>query len=139
MQNMETPDSDLIKHREIPFAALHPDSNQARTASVALGDVPGVISVNPETPVLLRISYDVLQISLQQIEEALIEAGFHISGGLLYKLKRALYYYTEETQRANNGCPRSDSNCTRRIFISQYARHQHGCRDARPDHWRKYL
>jgi len=139
MEIMETADSDLIKHREIPFAALHPDPNQAATAALALADVPGVMSAHPESPVLLRISYEVLQISLQQIEEALTEAGFHISGGLLYKLKRALYYYTEETQRANNGCPRGDSNCTRRIFISQYSRHKHGCRDARPDHWRKYL
>jgi hypothetical protein len=139
MEIMETADSDLIKHREIPFAALHPDPNQAATAALALADVPGVMSAHPESPVLLRISYEVLQISLQQIEEALTEAGFHISGGLLYKLKRALYYYTEETQRANNGCPRGDSNCTRRIFISQYSRHKHGCRDSRPEHWRKYL
>ena len=74
-----------------------------------------------------------------EIETALTEAGYHLSSRLLYKLKRALHYYTEETERANNGCPRGDSNCTQRIFISHYGRHAHGCRDHRPDHWRKYL
>ena len=136
---MESADIELVKHREIAFAELHPDHQQAHSAAAALAEAPGVLRAEPLTPVLLRISYDLLQVDLEQIEAALTEAGYHLSSRLLYKLKRALYYYTEETERTNNGCPRGNSSCTQRIFISQYARHAHGCRDHRPQHWRKYL
>ena len=136
---MDPVDIELIKHREIAFAELHPDRTQAHSAAFALSDVPGVLKVQPVNATLLQISYHVLHISLEQIESALTEAGFHLSSRLIWKMKRALYYYTEETQRANNGCVRGNSNCTQRIFISRYARHDHGCRDQRPEHWRKYL
>lgn len=136
---MESAEAELIKHREIAFTELHPDSKQAHTAASALVDAPGVVRAEPLSPTLLSISYDLLQISLEQIEDALTEAGYHLSSRLIFKLKRALYYYTEETERANNGCPRGESNCTQRIFITQYGRHAHGCRDQRPEHWRKYL
>ena len=136
---MEPIDIELIKHREIAFAELHPDRAQAHTAALALTDVPGVIKAQPVSATLLHISYHVLEISLEQIESALTEAGFHLSSRLIWKMKRALFYYTEETQRANNGCTRGSRNCTQRIFINSYARHEHGCRDHRPEHWRRYL
>ena len=136
---MDTSETDLIKHREIAFAKLHPNPDQAGTAALLLSDVEGIIEVASLSPVLMRIRYHIMHVSLEQIETALTEAGFHLSSGLLYKLKRALYYYTEETQRANKGCPRGSSNCTQRIFINEYGRHDHGCRDLRPEHWRKYL
>ena len=139
MKIMDSAEAALIKHREIAFAELHPDRQQAHTAAAALVDAPGVLRAEPLSPVLLGISYDLLQVTLEQIETALTEAGYHLSSRLLYKLKRALHYYTEETERTNNGCTRGDSNCTQRIFISHYGRHAHGCRDHRPEHWRKYL
>lgn len=104
-----------------------------------LADVEGVEQVQVISPEALGISYDLLSISLIQIETALEDAGFHLSNKLIYKLRRALYYYTEETQRANAGCPRGESNCTRQVFIQRYQQIKHGCRDNRPDHWRKYL
>lgn len=130
---------DFIKHREIVFDALHPDCDQAHTAALSLAGVEGVLRVQVISPTALQVSYDLLNVSLQQLEEALDEAGFHLSGKLIYRLRRALYYYTEETQRANAGCPHGDSNCTRKVFIDRYRRREHGCRDSRPDHWRKYL
>lgn len=136
---METGNLALIKHREVVFAELHPDSQQAHTAASALADAPGVMRAEPLSPTVLSISYDLLQISLEQIESALTEAGYHLSAKMLFKIKRALYYYTEETERANNGCPRGESTCTQRIFITRYGRQTHGCRDQRPEHWRKYL
>lgn len=130
---------DFIKHREIVFDAMHPDCDQAHTAVLSLADVEGVHHLQVISPTALRVTYDLLKISLQQIEDALADAGFHLSNKLMFKLRRALYYYTEETQRANAGCPQGDSSCTRKIFIQRYRQLNHGCRDNRPEHWRKYL
>ncbi|MCG7905445.1 MAG: hypothetical protein JAY67_01735 [Candidatus Thiodiazotropha taylori] len=130
---------DLVKHRDIHFVELHPDPNQAGTAASLLADVVGIIKTNPVSPTLLQIQYELLEVSLEQIETGLTAMGLHIDNRLLYRLKRALYYYTEDTERANLGCNRSDSKCTRMIFADRYQRMNHQLRDQRPEHWRKYL
>ncbi|MES9936331.1 MAG: hypothetical protein ABW153_07805 [Sedimenticola sp.] len=135
---MENQASDLIKQRDIVFMEMHPDPNQAQTAAEHLSKVEGILLAEAESPTQLRIRYHVLEITLEQIETALMEAGFHVSGRLIHKLRRALYYYTEEVQRANNGCPEGQSKCTRKIFINRYQQINHTCRDSRPGHWRKY-
>ncbi len=136
---MDREETDTIKQREITFMEMHPDPVQAHTAALILDGLDGILEAEPQSPLLLRIRYDVLKISLEQIENGLAETGFHLSGRLIHKLRRALYYYTEETQRANNGCHHGDPNCTRKIFINRYQQIDHGCRDSRPAHWRKYL
>ena len=128
-----------IKHREIVFDSNHPDPQQGKTAALRLSDVPGVLDVQVISDTAIKVSYQLLEIDLQQIEDGLVDAGFHLSGKLIYKLKRALYYYTEETQRVNNGCPRGDSNCTRNVFVNRYSRLDLETRDPRPEHWREYL
>lgn len=135
----ETPVSEFIKQREVLFNELHPDPNQAQTACGMLAGVAGILEVNAESPLLLRVRYNLLQVSLEQIEAGLTETGFHISTSLICALRRALYYYVEETQRANSGCPRGDSNCTRKIFVERYSQRDHTLKDHRPEHWRKYL
>ena len=136
---MDAQTPELIKHRDIYFVELHPDPNQAQTAALLLADVEGVIQVTPIKPHHLRVSYHLLELSLEQIEKGLQETGLHIDNRLLYRLKRALHYYTEEIQRANLGCPHGNSNCTRRIFAGRHRLLDHNCRDPRPEHWRKYL
>ncbi len=130
---------DLVKHREIHFVAYHPDKNQAETASLLLADIDGVLSTKTVSPTHLQISYELMSVSLEQIEQGLSTMGLHLDNRLLFRLKRALYYYTEDTERANLGCTRSDSKCTRQIFADRYQRLDHGLRDNRPEHWRKYL
>ena len=136
---MDTQDIDLIKHREIAFSALHPSPNQAQIAALFLADVSGILRTEPATPQLLHVSYNLMCISLEQIETALVDVGLHLHSGLIHRLKRALYYYSEETQRANCGCPRGQSNCTDQVFVTRYTRLNHDCRDTRPEHWRRYL
>ncbi len=128
---------DQIKHREICFRGPHPDPHQAQTATLLLADIEGILSVRLDDPDarLLFISYDVKHVCLKAIEGFLIEMGFHLDNGIIFKLKRALYYYTEQIEQETLGC----KNCTRDIFIQAYRRRDHGCRDERPDHWRKYL
>jgi hypothetical protein len=134
---MDALNHELIKHRELAFCSLHIGPEQARSAMLFLSDVHGIIHLDMIDAHRLSVSYDIRHLTLKLIEDALIELGFHLDNSLLFKLKRALYYYTEEVQSENMGCP--GGPCTRNIFINRYSRLQHGCRDDRPDHWRKYL
>ncbi len=131
--------SDTIKHREVLFRAPHEDRNQAHTATLVLSEVEGILQARPHNPALLMVSYDVRLITLQVIESLLNELGFHLDNNLFIKLRRALYYYTETAQQETLGCSRGRGNCTEAIFINRYRQLEHGCRDARPEHWRHYL
>lgn len=129
---------ELLKHRELHFSPLHPDPEQARSAMLLLSDLAGVESIHQLDAQRLSISYRVNLVTLQMIEEALLEVGFHLDNALMVKLKRALVYYTEDAQRSNLGCDKGNNNCTRKVFIRRYSSQEHGCRDERPSHWRIY-
>lgn len=129
----------MIKQRDILFHPLHPDPRPARSAAILLHDVDGVEYVEALTETRLLVRYELRQITLAIIEEALIEIGFHLDNALLIKLKRALYCYSEETERANLGCPPCQVKTTREVFAKHYRNRDHGCRDPRPLHWRQYL
>ncbi|MBD3670924.1 MAG: hypothetical protein HUJ29_09130 [Gammaproteobacteria bacterium] len=128
----------LLKHREISFSALHPDPDQAQSAMLLLDDLDGVEGIHLLHSQRLQISYRLDRITLDMIEEALRELGFHLDNSLMAKLKRALVSYSEETQRTNLGCDQGNSQCTRKVFIRHYSSQNHGCRDERPHHWRIY-
>ena len=136
---MDIADTDRIKHRQIHFRDLHPERNDARSAAEFLSQIDGVLSTEPVTPIQLNLSYDLAQVCLEEIEGALDELGLHLDNGLMYRIKRALHYYTEDTYRENFGCGRGESNCTKRVFAKRYQALEHGCRDQRPEHWRRYL
>lgn len=126
-----------IKFREIQFEATHPDPNQAQTAMLLLADREGIEQSIVHSPCQFVVSYDVSLITFDDILAELERHGLHIYNSLLAKLKQALYSYTEQTQRANLGISRRAS--TRDVFMKQYQRRPHGCRDQRPHHWRNYL
>ena len=135
---METDVDNLVKDREICFATLHPSADQARAAALTLGEIEGIQQLQTFGPALLRVRYHLLSTTYSELLGRLEEEGFHIANDLLYRLKRALYCYTEETQRANLGCHAGERNCTRKVFVNRYKRQEHGCRDSRPEHWRQY-
>lgn len=136
---MTTANNEAIKHREIWFRGPHHDPHQAQTATLILSDIEGIIQVHPPHSQLILVTYDVRLISLRVIDGFLGELGFHLDNNLLMKLRRALYYYTEELQQDALGCRRGRGNCTQAVFINRYRQLEHGCRDVRPDHWRQYL
>ncbi len=136
---MESVAPELIKHREICFSRLHPDPHQAQTVMLLLSDIDGIISVHLADEARVQVSYNLSRLTRRIIEDALIELGFHLDNSLLNKLLRALHYYSEETQCANLGCQRGNSNHTLDVFIQRYQLLPHGCRDNRPEHWRRYL
>ncbi len=134
---MRIAENETVKRRGIYFCPLHPDPDQAESAVLLLSDVAGILEASRASSHCVEVAYDLHRITLRILEEALIELGFHLDGSLLIKLRRALFYYSEETQRANLGY-RQDINSTRDIFVNRYRQLPHGCRDGRPTHWRDY-
>ena len=131
-------EEELIKRGEVRFCHLHPDPNQARSALLLLSDAFGVVDITLADEICLYVTYDVRHLTLDAIEKVLIRLGYHLDSRLLYRMKRALYSYSEETQRANLGVSDTTDNTTQ-VFVKRYTSNYHGCRDKRPDHWRKYL
>ncbi len=128
-----------VKKREIFFSEIPRNSNQAESALRMLENIKGILDLEIVDPWQLDVRYDIRYLCLADIEEALTEVGFHLDNNLLLRLKRALYSYTEITERANIGCERCQDQSTRDIFIDRYQQQRHGCRDQRPSHWRDYL
>ena len=138
---MYRPSAEPIKHREIGFRNPHPDPKQAQSAVLLLADVEGILSASipDRSRQAIHISYDLSLICLRVVEALLSELGFHLDNSLLAKLKRALHYYTEENELESLGIRRDQDHSTREIFMRCYRCKSHGCRDGRPDYWRKYL
>ncbi|QIK37179.1 hypothetical protein GWK36_03345 [Caldichromatium japonicum] len=136
---MEIHDDERIKRREIAFQRVHPNPQQAQTAAAFLNGIDGILHTEPASPYVLRVTYDVLKISLQEIEEALAELGLYLDRNLFNRLKRALHHYTEETVRANSELAFDEQTLTQKLFARRYELIEHGCRDERPEHWRRYL
>ncbi len=138
---MYRPSAEPIKHREIGFRNPHPDPKQAQSAVLLLADVEGILSASipDRSRQTIHISYDLSLICLRVVEALLSELGFHLDNSLLTKLKRALHYYTEENELESLGIRRDQDHSTREIFMRCYRCKSHGCRDGRPDYWRKYL
>ena len=136
---MEELNNNLIKVREIVFCTLHPDSDQASSAAALLLELEGVHEVEVKHASMLHVTYHLLAICLADIEGLLEERGFHLDNRLVHKIRRALFHYTEETQRANLGCAKGEANCTQKVFVNRYQKREHGCQDDRPEHWRRYL
>ncbi|MDH3355773.1 MAG: hypothetical protein OEL79_11235 [Chromatiales bacterium] len=131
-------DDTQLKVRELSFCPLHPDLAQAHSASLLLSGIDGVDAIKPISEHLLHVHYDIRLITLQMIEEGLIELGYHLDNSLLVRLKRSLFYYTEEIERENLGLHPS-SAVTPQLFIQRYQKIRHGCQDHRPEYWRNYL
>jgi len=138
---MDQAHPDPVKYRAIGFCTPHPDPQQALSAVLVLADIEGIIRVTipHRSRNTIHIRYDLNHISLHIIEDLLSELGFHLENSLLAKLKRALYYYTEENELQTLGLATGQDQSTREIFMRCYQCHSHGCRDERPQHWRKYL
>jgi hypothetical protein len=136
---MEINDAERFKQRQITFDELHPHSSQAETAARFLADIDGVLACEVSAPLLLQVRYDLLKTTLEEIEDALRELGMHLDGALMLRLRRAMHYYMEDTQRANWGCIHGEHNCIKKVFAQRYQILEHGCRDDRPEHWRRYL
>ncbi len=134
-------DVTCIKLRELAFRGPSSPSLTADSALPLLTEVEGVQQATRLDPLRIEVTYDLRMVTLEQIEYALQEVGFHLDNSLIFRLKRALYYFTEDNQRQNMGLTKLScaQGCAIKIFASRYQRLKHGCQDVRPEHLRQYL
>ena len=135
---MDTSNEELIKHRDIQFMSPQADKNPAASASSLLNQIEGIIEASELHKHCVSVTYHLGKVSLNDIDDILQEVGFHLDNSIISKLKRALYYYAEETQLANLGYDHAESKSTLEIFINRHSQLPHGCRDERPIHLRRY-
>lgn len=135
---MDISDTELLKRRELRFCGFGQNRPQAELVAEFLLEIEGILRIEVDSPTMLSVEYDLSKVHLQGIDALLEELEFHLDGSLLNKMKRSLYYYTEEIQRANMGIHTSAEHSSQ-IFVNRYEHLGHGCQDRRPEHWRNYL
>jgi len=127
----------IRKERSILFSKFPP--GQVPEATGFLGSMES-LDVEPRTERLaVDVAYDLHDHSLEELEAALENTGFHLDSTLMSKLMRALIYYVEETQLHNLGAPdRLLKKSQNEAYTHAWERHPHGDHDDTPPEWREY-
>ena len=128
--------SGVAKTREISFKDFPP--GQAAQAWRSLAALRGVQVEAGRDELTLVVHYNVLDFTLQLLDEALVNAGFHLDRSLLIRLHRALIYYVEDTQVHNLRSPERLIKQSHEVYIQAYAHHPHGDRDDTPPELREF-
>jgi hypothetical protein len=126
----------LAKCREIRFKDLPP--GQVEQARRSLEVLAGVRVEAGRDVLSLIVHYNVLDYTLERLENALSDAGFHLDRPLLVRLHRALIYYVEETQVHNLRSPERLIKQSHEVYIHAYAAHPHGDHDDTPPDLRDF-
>jgi len=124
--------NDIIKNREIRFKLSTPD--QAKKAEQLLSDVAGIESIEATAPDCLHIKYRVEVLTLQMIESALRKVGFDLEDSIIIRMKRAVYSYCEDAQRASIGIDEATGGKPPALNLPHQT-----LQDPRPHDWRKYV
>lgn len=120
----------IAKIREIGFKAY--PAGQVHQARRSLAALRGVQVEQGSCDLALVVRYNVLDYTLELLEEVLVNAGFQLDRPLLVRLHRALIYYVEETQVHNLRSPERLIKQSHEVYISAYAAHPHGDHDDTP-------
>ncbi len=123
---------DVFKTRTVQFLNKLPGSDDAHKARQLLSNVRGIGSVTLLGTGKLRLRYDVRELTLQMIEDALRDVGFLLDNHLFCRIKRGLIGYCEDTQRASLGVEQD----AEQNILSHPDTLAH---DPRPHNWRNYL
>ena len=126
---------DLEKSREIVFHVL--PLGQVERALILLEGMDGLTVAVGAGANYLLVRYNVCEYTLEGLETALSNQGFHLDNSLLSKLKRALAYFCESVQRRNVAANEPDIK-SQQAFMKVYERHLHGDSDETPEEWRGY-
>ena len=127
----------IRKERSIQFAEIPP--GQVPEAADFLGGLER-LEIRPRSEQLtIDVTYDLHDHSLEELESALEDKGFHLDCSLLNKLIRALIYYIEETEIHNLDAPtRLLKKSQNEAYTQAWERHPHGDHDDTPPEWREY-
>jgi hypothetical protein len=129
--------ADLKKKREILFSKFPP--GQVPEAADDLQHIEE-LSVEPKYEKrALDVTYDLQQHTLEELEEHLVDKGFHLDNTLMSKLTRALIHYVEETQLHNLGVPEKlIKPSAQEAYVQAWEHRPHGDHDDTPPEWREY-
>ncbi len=127
----------ILKERVIAFSQLPP--GQVPEAADFLSGLEQ-LSIEPRFEEhAIKVTYDLHEHSLEEIETLLQDKGFHLECSLLNKLIRALIYYVEETQLHNLEAPdRPLKKSQNEAYTHAWEQHPHGDHDDTPPEWREY-
>ena len=124
------PQPETQKRRQLLFSAVPPD--QASQAGSLLKSLEGMeVALGPK-PNSLSVMYDLRNYTLQGLERALIQQGFTLSDTLYLRLRRAVLYYSEETQLRNMRMPERLLKKSHEIYSRAWDKHPHGDHDDTP-------
>ncbi|MCK4706142.1 MAG: hypothetical protein KAT90_11720 [Gammaproteobacteria bacterium] len=129
--------NDITKDREIRFTHSLTKADQAETAARLLTDVAGIELAVPVRPNVLRVRYDIREISLQMLESALVDVGYSLRNNLAKRFKRELIAYCEDALRSSLGIE-IDQQHPPSLSLTKAEVHHHSL-DPRPDNWRNYI
>ena len=129
-------DHDLHKQRDIVFAKFPPGQ-----VPEAAGQLSTLERINAEVLLQKRaveVDYDLSDYTLRELEDHLVDRGYHLDNTLMSKLVRALIHYSEETQLRNLQAPERLIKKSHEAYIQAWEHHQHGDHDDTPPDWREY-
>lgn len=124
------------KQRELFFASDPP--GQAERAYELLRGLDGLKVEYGSQPNSLRISYSLVDYSLDGLEQALHKEGFRFDDGVLQQISKKLIHYCEDVQYHNLNTPEHKTKSREReIFVKVYDQHAHGDHDDTPQDLRE--
>lgn len=128
---------DLKKQRDILFAKFPP--GQVPEAADQLQHLEA-LEVEPKYEKrAVGVAYELTHHTLQELEEQLVDRGYHLDNTLMSKLVRALVYYVEDTQLHNLDAPeRRLKRSSQQAYVQAWEHHPHGDHDDTPPEWREY-
>lgn len=131
------PNSELRKKREILFSKFPPGQvPEAADDLQRLEDVEVRAKFEDRT---LGVAYDLQQHTLRELDEHLVDKGYHLDNTLFTKLTRALIYYIEDTQLHNIDAPETRlKRAPQEAYVKAWEHHPHGDHDDTPPEWREY-
>lgn len=128
---------ELHKQREIVFAKFPPDQ-----VPEAADDLQRLEELAVQTFLEKRsvgVEYQLTDHTLQEIEEHLVEQGYHLDNALMNKLRRALIHYIEDTQLHNLDAPEKRLKRSQQEgYVQAWEQRPHGDHDETPPEWREY-
>jgi hypothetical protein len=129
------PQSGTRKHRELRFNKLR--DWQVAQAMELLAKLD-CLDVAPGTlPNSVSVWYEITDYTMEGLETALINQGFHLENTLYCKLIRAIVYYSESTQLRNMRQPERLLKKSHEVYSKAWDHHPHGDHDDTPPELRR--
>ncbi len=109
--------TEITKRRTIDLAGITEEARRSEIQTAILR-LDGVKRVEPESDGKFSVDYNLMKISLQEIEEVIQSKGHQMNAGFLARLKRAFIHYTEQNEFDNATAP--DAPCCSNPKLCSY-------------------